>query len=124
MNSPRRITISSNGTGSSERGGGGSISIGSKRGEDSRGGKKREGRYNPSNWLFASLNYVILRIPREARNSAIKENPSVVVCRVRENARLLLLCRPSISIVSDRPTFVAILGWKITGTEPSGSLAV
>lgn len=50
-----------------------------------RGGREREKDNNPSNWLavFASLNYVILRIPRETRNSGIKENPwwlRVCVC--------------------------------------------
>lgn len=36
--------------------------------------RKKEKDNNPSNWLavFASLNYVILRIPRETRNSGYK----------------------------------------------------
>lgn len=73
--------------------------------EKTGGEREREKDSNPSNWLavFASLNYVILRIPRETRNSGIKENPSVCTCAC-VNARLLLLCRLSIPIVSDRLT--------------------
>lgn len=95
-----------------------------------RGGREREKDNNPSNWLavFASLNYVILRIPRETRNSGIKENPwwlRVCVCERSSPFTLSSIDSNRIRSLNVGRLFVAILGRKITWMgwmEPSGSL--